>query len=317
MIPKALCYTCLHTKAQREGKGVVANELYTGECSACGKRTLLYTTGTIAQAHSSPLTADVFVPRRSVQKSRSFAYSFGWSIVLMAVGLALAVLLLTKCAAGEEQGTSGKGQGESATSPRTQNQEPISSLERWTQKAIRRLPVFYEDNPPGGVAGRTDAKEAQLTAIAHAIAQAASCKGQGESEAGGSAKPCRLPLAPRQWAALLLTVGFHESTFSLRIHAGQCRPHECDRGRARGIFQGHQNYANREVWPRMHGLENTAVQVAEADRLLRRSVGTCTPPGQNPSRFVKGIFEAYGGRRCGGDWSGAESRYATFRRLNP
>ncbi len=201
---------------------------------------------------------------------------FGWSVLLLAIGIAIAVLLLARQAHGA----------------------PLS-LEDWTQQAIRRLPTYYEDAPPKGSTERTAAKEAQLSAIAHEVARLAR----------------KAPLPPRQWAALLLTIGFHESTFSLRIHAGDCRPKECDRGRARGPWQTHQNAFNREAWPKLQGIEHTDAQAGAADQLLRRVVRTC--PDEPGWATVRGILTAYAGRRCYQDWPGLKERLATFGRLNP
>ncbi len=44
-----------------------------------------------------------------------------------------------------------------------------------------------------------------------------------------------------QWAALILTVGEHESGFAARIMANRCRKHECDDGRASGAYQSLRN----------------------------------------------------------------------------
>lgn len=204
------------------------------------------------------------------RRSRA-AHAFGWSLVLMAAALALAVGLLTRCAHGAPQ-----------------------SFEQWCQEAIRRLPVYHEDQPPGGVAGRTLEKEAQLTALAAEVAKVSR----------------RAPLPPRQWAALLFSTGWHESTFSLRIMRGDCKKHECDGGRARGAFQGQQHAFNREQWPRMHGLEHADVQVWAADQILRRHVRTC------PGMGVEGIFAAYMGKRCESTKK-TQERFATFGRLRP
>ncbi|HYJ09261.1 MAG TPA: hypothetical protein VEX18_09630, partial [Polyangiaceae bacterium] len=64
----------------------------------------------------------------------------------------------------------------------------------WVRAAIEALPCFHED--------RGDpAESAQLDAIAAAVAEVSR----------------DAPRPPREWAALLLTIGYHESTFSLRI----------------------------------------------------------------------------------------------------
>jgi hypothetical protein len=71
----------------------------------------------------------------------------------------------------------------------------------WVRAAIDALPCFHED--------RGDpAKSQQLDVIAAAVAEVSR----------------DAPRPPREWAALLLTIGYHESAFSLRIHRGECKP---------------------------------------------------------------------------------------------
>ena len=165
------------------------------------------------------------------------------------------------------------------------------SIAEYTTSVIRRLPVYHEDK------GSSD-KDAQLDAIASAVAKVSR----------------KAPLPPRQWAALLLTIGFHESTFSLRIHAGNCKPKECDRGKARGPWQTHRNMDNAAMWDKLHGIVNVDHQVWAADRLLRRVARTCSnQAGIN----VPGILTAYAGRRCFQDWPGLNERLNTFSRMNP
>lgn len=178
----------------------------------------------------------------------------------------------------------------------TQCAHAATNLEAWTQSAIRQLPTFHEDVTSGG---RSEAKEAQLTLIASEVAKAS----RGA------------PLPPRQWAALLLTIGFHESAFSLRIHAGDCKPKECDRGKARSPWQLHQNNFNRESWELLVGVENTRVQVLAANELLRRVSQNCVNSTRQPT--VPGILTAYAGRRCFQDWPGLNARLATFGSLRP
>lgn len=165
------------------------------------------------------------------------------------------------------------------------------TLVEYTTTAIRKLPVYYEDKA-------STEKDAQLDAIAAAVAKVSR----------------KAPLPPRQWAALLLTIGFHESTFSLRIHAGDCKPKECDKGLARGPWQTHKNMDNAAVWDKLYGIENVEYQVWAADRLLRRVSQTCaTQAGSS----VPGILTAYAGRRCFQDWPGLNDRLNTFSRMRP
>lgn len=159
----------------------------------------------------------------------------------------------------------------------------------WVRAAVDSLPCFVED--------RGDSrKEGQLAAIAAAVADVSR----------------EAPRPPREWAALLLTVGYHESTFSLRIHRGDCKPHECDRGRARSAWQLHKNLFTEPVWEQLHGIENTAIQVRAASDALRRAYFTCSRSGVP---WLQATLNGYAGRRCSSQWPGLDQRTATFNRL--
>lgn len=168
------------------------------------------------------------------------------------------------------------------------------SLEDWTLRKALSLPVYYEDHAPGGIAELTTDKRTELETLAREVARVSR----------------KAPLPPRQWAALLLTVGYHESTYSIRIVQGDCRKYECDGGRARGAFQGHRLAAmTAETWSKMVGIGNLPTQVEQADQLLRRHVRTC------PGDVVTSIVTGYMGKRCGGEDAQVAERLATFRRL--
>lgn len=159
----------------------------------------------------------------------------------------------------------------------------------WVRAAMDSLPCYVED--------RDDPeKVAQLDAIAAAVAEVSQ----------------DAPRAPREWAALLLTIGHHESTFSLRIQRGQCKPYECDRGRARSAWQLHKNLFTAPVWDQLHGIENTKVQVRAASDALRRAYFTCSRSGVP---WLQATLNAYAGRRCAGEWPGLGQRVATFNHL--
>ena len=280
--PTRHCYPCIVELASMTGVAAVGEGDGYGACDNCKVNRRLY-----RQVKLDAVAA--VTPLPTIRRYRSEVrrgQDFGIAILVMAIALGVAVLLATRCGSGAPQ-----------------------TLLDWTNTAIRKLPTYYEDNPPGGIAGRTNEKEAQLSAIALAVAKVAQ----------------KAPLPPRQWAALLLTIGFHESTFSLRIHAGHCKPHECDRGRARSPWQLHMNAENKHLWPKLQGIENTDAQVWAADHLLRRVAGTCRPPTSKTGdvrpnmtiHTVAGILTAYAGVRCGVEWKGLAEREATFRRLNP
>ena len=159
----------------------------------------------------------------------------------------------------------------------------------WVRAAMDSLPCFIEDR------GDPD-KSAQLDAIAAAVAEVSK----------------DAPRPPREWAALLLTIGYHESTFSLRIQRGQCKPHECDHGRARSAWQLHKNLFTAPVWDQLHGIENTAVQVQAASDALKRAYFTCNRSGVP---WLQATLNGYAGRRCSAEWPGLDQRVSTFNRL--
>lgn len=160
----------------------------------------------------------------------------------------------------------------------------------WTRAAIGRLPVFFEDR---GAAGKAE----QLDGIATAVAAASYGR----------------PRSPQEWAALELAVGFHESTFSLRIHRGDCKPKECDAGRARSAWQMHRNTFNAPHWDKLFGLEHTEVQARAASDALERAYWTCAKSGVP---WLQGTINAYAGRRCSDtSWPGLQQRMATFNML--
>ena len=159
----------------------------------------------------------------------------------------------------------------------------------WVRAAMESLPTYVEDR------GNPD-KTAQLDAIAAAIAEASK----------------DAPRPPREWAALLLTIGHHESGFSLRIQRGECKPFECDHGRARSAWQLHKNLYTAPVWDQLHGIENTTIQVKTASEALKRAYFTCSGSGEP---WLVATLNGYAGRRCGGDWPGLHLRMATFKRL--
>lgn len=111
------------------------------------------------------------------------------------------------------------------------------------------------------------------------------------------------------WRALILAVGMAETHFALRIHDGQCKAWECDRGLARGPFQQHMNAHVRKYWDRLTGVENTKVQVRVADAALKRAYYTCGRTG------LAGAINAYAGKRCDAMWPGLTMRLALQKQI--
>jgi hypothetical protein len=168
-----------------------------------------------------------------------------------------------------------------------------SSHRQWVSAAASSLPVYFEDKAPE----LESAKASQLASVAAIVAEVSQSKA---------------PRPPQEWAALLLTVGYHESTFSLRIHRGECRPRECDAGRARSAWQLHRNLYTAPVWDQLFGLEHTEAQVRAADGMLRRAYHTCSRSGVP---WLQATLSAFAGKRCGADWNGLAPRVATWSRL--
>lgn len=157
----------------------------------------------------------------------------------------------------------------------------------WTRAAVATLPVFAEDV---GAAGKAE----QLQQLAELVA---------DSEA-----PPEWP--KREWWAVELLIARHESTMALRIQNGACRAHECDSGKAAGLWQQHEFSWNTAVWSALPG--NLPLQVSVANDSLRRAWLTCK--GSKVPR-VQATISAYAGQQCGAQWKGLDARLDTFTRL--
>lgn len=170
-------------------------------------------------------------------------------------------------------------------------------LEDFTRRAIQSLPTFHEDRDYAD-------KATQLEAVARAVAEHSKNPPSG--------------IAPRAWAALMLTVAFHESGLSERIQRGDFKPHEADAHkvngvlmhRARGLWQNHANANNRDTWERANG--DVEAQAAMADIGLRRAYFTCSRSGV---AWVTATINSNAGLRCGASWPGLDKRIATFNAL--
>lgn len=179
--------------------------------------------------------------------------------------------------------------------------EPTPKHVAWTRAAIGSLPTFHEDR---GAVGKGE----QLDELALAVARASSMQ---------TVRP------PREWAALVLAIGWHESTYSLRIHAGNCNlaNRECDAkrlkdgtlyARARSPWQLHENKLNGDSWPFLTGIENSDIQALEASAALQRGYWQCARSGVT---WLQGTINGFAGRRCSADWPGLQKRIATFNQL--
>jgi hypothetical protein len=109
-------------------------------------------------------------------------------------------------------------------------------------------------------------------------------------------------------AAALLATAWTETTLSDRLRRNECRPLECDRGRAWGLWQQHKDGFNREVW----GSPDVAVQARHAARAMRYARRTCQQAG---APFPEGMLRQYGGRRCDSPVPREAVRVATFNQI--
>ena len=172
--------------------------------------------------------------------------------------------------------------------------QPLT-FEQRVRAALAKQPVYKEDKSPEFA----EAKAAQLDALAHAIAEA-------------SRKPL-VPVSQRDWAAMLITIARSETNFSLRIHRGECKKWECDRGRARGPWQNQRNQHTAPSWDELHGIEHSVVQARVASDMLRRTYWTCDPKrtGLNIT-WQEATITGYAGKRCGSQWPGLQVRLARY-----
>jgi hypothetical protein len=128
------------------------------------------------------------------------------------------------------------------------------------------------------------------------------------------------PVSSREWAALIATVGNHETHFETRLVLGNCswEKRECDSAlvkgarvfRARGAFQNHRNSLNAELWEAAN--DNIAAQVGMVNDGLRRAFNTCRTSGVP---FPQSALRAYAGSSCTKPMKGEQERLATYARL--
>lgn len=198
--------------------------------------------------------------------------TLGWSLILLGAALGLAIWLLSVTAHGEQA---------------TPHQQHVA----FARAVLARVPVPKADRE----GERAELRAKQLDEFAQAIAEV-------------SAKQRN----PRQYAALLVTIGSHESNFDTQLVLGICAKWACDRGRAKGAFQGHSVSFTRDIWPTVDG--SPRLQVEMADRALRRSLTRCAPFAPFPAH----VFRAYKGGAAGScSWALRDEaqRVATFTRL--
>jgi hypothetical protein len=175
------------------------------------------------------------------------------------------------------------------------------NLTAYLLAAIASLPTFHEDIGDELAVQ----KRAQAETIATAITQAVE-------------KTPNWPGSKRELATLLLTVAWHETRLSLRIHDGHCKPYECDHGRARGLWQLHAHASlPRERWLTVSGLDlpSTVNGASEAALALTRSRYMCSKSARAGGDWVALTLLAFAGHGCSGHLPDMSSRVQTYRRL--
>lgn len=158
---------------------------------------------------------------------------------------------------------------------------------------MQRQPVYFEDR------GDKELKATQLQDLAKAIEDASDPRPPG--------------IGRKDWQAALMMVSYLESTWSLRIHRGDCKPHECDGGRARGPWQQHRNGRSEADWEALQGIEHVGFQAETASAQLRTSVLTCRHAGVP---WLQGMINNYAGRPCTDTgWEGLEDRQDMWTKI--
>lgn len=184
-----------------------------------------------------------------------------------------------------------------ATTALAQETPPPSKHLAWTRAALARVPVSKFDKTPERLAVRAE----QLDAFAVEIARVS----------------VKAPLAPQQWASLLVTQGSIETNFDSAVVNGQCLRFQCDPHLVKGVvvfkavgaFQQQLVSYVADTWPTAAG--NIPAQVDMADRTLRRSMTRCKPFASFPAH----VFRAYSGGSCSFPVAREAERVATYQRL--
>lgn len=162
--------------------------------------------------------------------------------------------------------------------------------EAWTRAGLDRFPVAKADRTPERLAIRAKNLDLFAHEIAHVSASA--------------------PLPAKQWASLLGAIGSVESNYDTEVVAGRCAPWACDRGRARGAFQGHRLKFVADLWDRAHG--DPVAQVQMADRVLRKTYASCRGAGVP---FPASAFRGYANGMCGFAVHREAERIQAFNRM--
>lgn len=128
------------------------------------------------------------------------------------------------------------------------------------------------------------------------------------------------PGPTQELAALMLTVGKHESRFALNIQAGRCAEYQCApirigrnvvEFRARSWWQHERVFLEQERWDSIVGLDQEAISQAAiltAER-LRSARYLCS----GEDEVIRSTLRAYAGRGCSGLLPDEDARMASYR----
>lgn len=109
-------------------------------------------------------------------------------------------------------------------------------------------------------------------------------------------------------AAAMLATAYVETALSDRLRRNECRPKECGRGRAWGIFQIHKDAYTANTW----GSPDVDVQSTAAARKMKSAFYKAK---NAHAPFPEGMFRAYGGRRVDSSVPREALRVSTFNQV--
>jgi hypothetical protein len=161
-------------------------------------------------------------------------------------------------------------------------------------------------------------REARMHAVANAVVDA--------SEALSTGRRRTWPGSERELALVLTTIAWHESGLDRDVHAGECKPFQCDpvhsrgkvvRFRAASLWQIHSNaFVPQHMWQTLAGTDEESTRRAAlvAGRIASVSRNMCTHQHRGGD-WLTMTFAAYGtGGSCFKE--SAKTRAATFRRFD-
>lgn len=172
----------------------------------------------------------------------------------------------------------------------------------WILSLLVSLPPAYADR----YSETEDAREVRMDAIARAVHDAtskATCTGRFATDTCEALWSGR----PEHLAMLLVTKGWWESRYALNVHEGNCKPWECDAGKARTPWQLQHTSFSAPDWDDMVGVD------FESTRRAAWSAAKVLAVGMRRCHSFHGALSWYASTRC--SWSGAANRMVTYKRL--